>query len=76
MWAFTQSMTSTFNPRGPPACAAQRFKFDEHINTAAHQMAMRRTVIALSDFQSVFVAKTRFGRHRILLYRKNVYSDV
>lgn len=52
-----------FQAGRPSACAAQRFKFDEYINTAAHQMTMRRAVIAFSDFQSVLVAKTRFGRH-------------
>jgi hypothetical protein len=47
----------------PSACAAQRFKLNAHINIATHQMAMRWAVIAFSDFQSVFVEKTRFSRH-------------
>ena len=48
-------MTSTFKPAG------QRLKLYQHIDLAAYQVTLRRTMIALSDLKPVFIAETRLG---------------
>jgi hypothetical protein len=48
---------------GPLAVSLQRGYIDNDVNASANQMAMRRAVVPLANFQPVLVAEAPLGCH-------------
>ena len=61
---------------GPLAVSLLRSQIDNDVGTSANQMAMRRAVVPLANFQPVLVAEAPLGRHETTLYGNDFYTSI